>query len=45
LKGKDNLEDLGTDGKGNTIKMDFKYGVRIWTGFIWLRITSSDELS
>jgi hypothetical protein len=43
LRGKDNLEDLGVDGKINII-MDLRNTVWVWSGFIWLRIRTSGEL-
>jgi hypothetical protein len=37
LRGRDHLEDLVVDGKV-ILKFIFKWDVRSWTGFIWLRI-------
>jgi len=39
-KGRDHLEDLVVDGKIILLK----YGGRVWTGFIWVRIGTSGEL-
>jgi hypothetical protein len=36
LKGKDQTEDLGVDGR--------KFGEKVWNGCIWLRIGTSGEL-
>jgi hypothetical protein len=44
LKGRNYLEDLSEDGKV-ILKCTFrKYGVRMWIGFIWLRLVSSGWL-
>jgi hypothetical protein len=41
-KGSDHLGDTGIDGKV-IIKFILKiWGLEMWTGFIWLRIISSD---
>jgi hypothetical protein len=43
LKGRDDLEDKGIDGK---IILDWIFGRkdgRLWTGFIWLSIVGSSE--
>jgi hypothetical protein len=44
LKGRDHLEDLGADGR---ITFDWnlgKEGVKMWIGFIWLRMEISGGL-
>jgi hypothetical protein len=41
LNGRDQLEDLGIDEK---IALEWNLGrldMRVWTGFIWLRIATS----
>jgi hypothetical protein len=43
LKGRDHLEDLGTD-KIILERILGKQGGKVWTGFIWLRIGASGEL-
>jgi hypothetical protein len=43
LKGRDHLEDLSIDGSVILKCVLKKYGVRMWTGFIWLRIGSSAD--
>ena len=37
LKNRDNLEDLGIDGRTILTRILVKYDRRVWTGFIWLR--------
>jgi hypothetical protein len=41
LKGRDNLEDLGVDGKKILQEILGKYCEKLWTGFIWIRIVTS----
>jgi hypothetical protein len=41
VKGRDDLEDLGIDGKIILERILGKYGGKDWTGFIWLRIGTS----
>jgi hypothetical protein len=41
LEGRDHLEDLDIDGKIILECILGKYDVKLWTGFIWLRIGSS----
>jgi hypothetical protein len=41
LKGRDNLEDLGVDGKIILGWILRKQDGRVWTGFIWLSIGTS----
>jgi len=38
LKGRNHLGDLGTDGR------ILQQGLKMWTGFIWLRIGTSGRL-
>jgi hypothetical protein len=38
LKGKDHSEDLREDGRIILKRISKRQGVRMWTGFIWLRI-------
>jgi hypothetical protein len=40
-KGRNHLEDLGVDGKIILELILGKYGGRVWTGFILLRIGTS----
>jgi hypothetical protein len=44
LKGRDNSEDLGTDGKIIVEWILGKQGGKVWTGFVWLRIGTSGGL-
>jgi len=44
LKGRDHAEDLGVDGRIILEWILGKYGGRVWTGLIWLRIGASDRL-
>jgi hypothetical protein len=44
LKGKDHSEDIGIDGKVILEWILGKYGRKMWTGFIWLRIGTSGGL-
>jgi hypothetical protein len=44
LKGRDYLENLGTDKRKILEWMLGKYGGKVWTGFIWLRIGTSGGL-
>jgi hypothetical protein len=44
LEGKDNLEDLGIDGRIILRWSLEKWGLKVWTGFIWLRIQTSGGL-
>jgi hypothetical protein len=44
LKGRDNLRDLGVDGRIILKCMLKKKGVRVWAGFIWLRTGTSGGL-
>jgi len=37
LKNRDNLEDLGIDGRTILIRILMKYDGSVWTGFIWLK--------
>jgi hypothetical protein len=45
LKGRDHSEDLGVDGEIISGWILGKSGGKVWTGFIWLRIGTSDGLS
>jgi hypothetical protein len=38
LKGRDHLENLGVDWKIIFKWVLWKYDVKVWNGFIWLRI-------
>jgi hypothetical protein len=40
LHGRDHLEDSGMDGRIILICILKKLGIRVWTGFNWLRIGS-----
>jgi hypothetical protein len=40
LKGRDHSEDLGIDGRIILKLILEKHSVRLWAGFIWLRIGS-----
>jgi hypothetical protein len=44
MKGRDHSEDLGVDGRIILEWILGKYGGKVWTGFIWLRIATSDGL-
>jgi hypothetical protein len=44
LKGRDHSEDLGVDGKIILEWISEKYGGKVWTGCIWLRIGTSGGL-
>jgi hypothetical protein len=44
LKGRDQSEDLGVDGKMILEMILGKYGGKVWTGFIWLRIGTNGGL-
>jgi len=44
-KGRDHLEDLDVNGKIMLEWILGKWGVKMWTGFIWLRIRNSAGLS
>jgi hypothetical protein len=44
LKGRDHLEDLDIDEKIILERILGKWGGRVWTGFIWLKIGTSDAL-
>jgi hypothetical protein len=39
-----NLENTGVDGKNNIILYLEQYRVKMWIGFIWLRIGSNSWL-
>jgi len=43
LKGRDNSEELGVDRTINNRWILTKYGGRLWTGCIWLRIGTSEH--
>jgi hypothetical protein len=43
LVGKNHSEGLGVDGKIILEWILWKYGVKLWTGCIWLRIRTSGE--
>jgi hypothetical protein len=43
IKARDHLEDLDVDGNIILKLILNKYGARVWTGFIWLRIGTSDQ--
>jgi len=40
LKGRDHLRDVGVEGRKFTVDLK-KWGLRMWTGFIWLKSGSS----
>jgi hypothetical protein len=44
MKGRDHLEDLGVDGKIILEWFLGKYGMKLWTGCIWVRIGTSGGL-
>jgi hypothetical protein len=44
LKRRDYLEDLDIDGSIILKRMLEKWGGKVWTGFIWLRIGTSGWL-
>jgi hypothetical protein len=44
LKGRDQLEDLGVNGKITLEWILGKYRGRLWAGYFWLRIRTSGEL-
>jgi hypothetical protein len=44
LKGRGYLENLHIDGRILLKLILQKYGVRVWTGFIWLRIGTGDGI-
>jgi hypothetical protein len=44
LKGRDHLEDLGIDGRIIVERILWKFGGKVWTGFIWLRLGTSGGL-
>ena len=44
LRERDLVEDLGTVERIISIQILKKYGGRIWTGLIWLRIETSGRL-
>jgi len=44
VKEREHSEDLGTDCKITLEWILEKYGGKEWTGFIWLRIRTSDGL-
>jgi hypothetical protein len=44
LKGRDHLEDLGTDGSIILEQILGKQGGKVWTRCIWLRTGTSDRL-
>jgi len=44
LKGRDNLEDLGIDGKVLLQWILGKQGGKVWTGCIWLTIVTRGML-
>jgi hypothetical protein len=41
MKGRDHMADLGEDGRIKLKCIVKTCGVRMWTGFIWLRIGTS----
>jgi len=44
VKGRDHFGDLGKDGKTIFASFSEKQNVRLWSGFIWLRLGTSGEL-
>jgi hypothetical protein len=44
MKGRDHVEDRGVDGRIIFEWTLGKWGARVWTGFIWLRIGTSDGI-
>jgi hypothetical protein len=44
LKGRDHAEDQAIDGKTTSKCILEKWGEKVWTGFIWLRIGISGGL-
>jgi hypothetical protein len=44
LKRREHSEDLGVDGKITSECILEKYGGKVWTGFIWLRIGTTGGL-
>jgi hypothetical protein len=44
VRGRKHLEDLGVDGRIILRCVLKKKGVRVWTGFIWLKIGISGGL-
>jgi len=43
MKGRDHSEDLGTEGRTSELIVG-KYGGKVWTGYICLRIVTSGGL-
>jgi hypothetical protein len=43
LKGGDHQGNLGVDGRIILTLISNKYSVRVWSGFIWLRIWSNEH--
>jgi len=43
LKGRDHLDDLGIDGKATLEWILGKWGEKVQTGYIWLRIGASGK--
>jgi hypothetical protein len=44
MNGRHHLGDISVDGRIILKRILNKYGVMMWTGFIWLRTGSSGEL-
>jgi hypothetical protein len=44
LKGRGYTEDLGVDGRTILELVLEKYGEKLWTGFIWLRVRTNGGL-